>query len=255
MATRQLPAKPLGDAAVEPVRGKGPTKGKTAPAAPRRGKRKLKPRGDAKAKRAAETPPPIEAGGWPELGDQRSARSARPSDRYLRLHIRLEDGQVAIVGSHVVDGPLAQTSTLEGNYAYEVTDGTRLLHAGSIPDLGVFRSFAHPNGTLEQRRHHTYELPVQDFHARVPIDALDKATLSKINVVLYRVKERPALRAPLAPPLSAAVLGVQRDRELREVARVVGLPSWVLGSGRTAAPPAGGRAPATRGTTKRKVKR
>ena len=255
MATRQLPAKPVGDTPVEPARGKGPIKGKKAPTAPRRGKRKLKPRVDAKAKRAAKTPPPVEAGGWPELGDQRSARAARSSEGYLRLHIRFEDGQVAIVGSHVVDGPLAQTSILEGSYAYEVIDGTRLLHAGSIPDLGVFRSFAHPNGTLEQRRHHTYEMPVQDFHARVPIDALDKATLSKINVVLYRVKERPALRAPLAPPLSAAALGVQRDRELREVARLVGLPSWVLGSGRTAAPPAGGRIPVPRGTTKRKVKR
>jgi hypothetical protein len=253
MARKQLPAKPVGDAAVEPLRTKGLTKGKTAPAIRRGERRKVKPRVDAKTKRAAEIPPPVEAGGWPELGDQRSVRSARSSQRYVRLQIRLEDGQLAIVGSHIVDGPLAQSSAFEGNYAYEVTDGTRLVHAGSIPDFGVFRGFAHPNGTREQRRHHTYQPPVNDFHARVPLNALNKNTLPKINVVLYRVKEHPPLRAPLALALAeTATIGVQRDRELREVARVVGVPSWVLESGRTAVPPAGDRARTSRGARKRK---
>src|SRR5687768_17907606 len=47
---------------------------------------------------------------------------------------------------------------------YEVTEGDRLLHAGSIPDLGVVRSFAYADGTLEQQTHHTYELPTYEFN-------------------------------------------------------------------------------------------
>jgi hypothetical protein len=93
------------------------------------------------------------------------------------------------------------------------------------------RSFAYPNGTLEQQRHHTYQLSTYEFNARVPADALKRAALPKIAVVLYRVKERPPARAALGQPLAAAPLGVQRAREMREVGRVVGLPASVLSSG------------------------
>jgi hypothetical protein len=256
VARRQLPTKPSGDAAVEAIRGKGPTKGKTPPRVTQAKGRKAKPRVDAKTKRAALAPAPVEAGGWPELGDQQAARrGGKAAERYLRLHVRIDDGQAAIVGSHVVEGPLAQTPTFEGGYAYEVTTGERLLHAGSIPDFGVFRSFAHPNGTLEQRRHHSYELPVHEFHARVPMSELDRSTLPKVAVVLYRVKEHPAPRAALGQAMSAAPLAVQKERELREVARVEGLPSWVLGAGRAAPAPSAARAPASTGYKRRTRKK
>jgi hypothetical protein len=234
MATRQMPVKPSGDTVVKPLRGTGPVKGTTAPRIRAAKGRKLKPRVDAKTARAARTaPPPIEAGGWPELGEQRQARraAARKGERYVRLQIRVENGQMSVVDSHVVDGPLAQTATFEGRYAYEVSASGRLLHAGSIPDVSVVRGFAHPNGTLEQRRHHTYELASYDFHARVPAGALDRSILPRIAVVLYRVKEHPPTRAPIARALSPDPLGVQLERELREVGRVVGLPAWVLESG------------------------
>jgi hypothetical protein len=234
MATRQLPVKPSSDTEVEPLRGKGPVKGTTAPRAKASKGRKLKPRVDAKAARAGKTAaPPVQAGGWPELGEQRQARraAAKADERYVRLQIRVENGQMSVVDSHVVDGPLAQTATFEGRYAYEVSASGRLLHAGSVPDLGVVRGFAHPNGTLEQRDHHAYELASYDFHARVPAAALDRSVLPRIAVILYRVKEHPPSRAPIAHALSADTLGVQFERELREVGRVVGLPAWILESG------------------------
>lgn len=233
MATRNQRVKPSVDTAVEPARGKGPVKGKTPPRLKALKGRKVKPRVAAKKERARSAAPAVEAGGWPEHGEQQSTRRAAPrtSEGYLRLQVHMENGQMSIVDSHRVDGPLAQTPLFEGRYAYEVSDSGRLLHAGSIPDLGTIRGFAHPNGTLEQRAHHTYELASYDFHARVPLSALTRSALPKVAVVLYRVKEHPPSRAPLARAVSAEPLGDQRERELREVGRVVGLPAWILESG------------------------
>jgi hypothetical protein len=227
MMARQLPTKPSGDTAVTLRRGKGPTKSKVAPTAKRIKGRKLKPSAEATSRRSARSA--SESGAPPDLGDQQRARTRDSSaDAYIRLRVRVEDGEFSIVDSHRIEGPLTQTSVLEGDYAYEVTDGERLLHAGSIPDLGVFRSFSHPNGTLEQRRHHTYELSSYDFNVRVPATSLRRAALSNIAVVLYRVKQRPPARSPMPQLLPAAPLEAQRTRELREVGRVVGLPRSVL---------------------------
>ena len=186
-------------------------------------------------------------GGAPDLPEQQSARRAKTPAGYVRLRVRVEDGELAIVDSHMVEGPLAQTAAFEGGHAYEVTEGDRLLHAGSIPDLGVVRSFAHPTGTLEQQGHHTYERSTYEFNARVPIEALTRAALPKIAVVLYRVKERPPARAALAQPLSAP-LDTARAREVREVGRVEGLPASVLGSKPTT--PSGRRATPRRAKTR-----
>jgi hypothetical protein len=254
MATRQLPTKPQGDSVVEPARRKGPAKGeRAAPVKGTKGARRKPPVGSSaereatRGKRGGRAAPP--AG-----GDQEPARArGKPSQRYVRLRVRVEDGDLSIVDSRTIDGPLAQPATFEGGYAYEVTDGDRLLHAGAIPDLGVVRSFAHPDGTLEQRRHHTYALSTYEFNARVPADALRRGSLAKTAVVLYRVKERPPPRAAIERPLSAAPLGEQRARELREIGRVVGLPASVLGGG-TSRPPARPRARKAR-SPKRAVKK
>lgn len=253
MATKVLPTKPKRDASAEPPRGKGPTKGKRAPAGkPLRGRMVLKPSVKAAAKKAAgkmSTRKRVRGRDPQELPDQEPVRrKGKSAEQYVRLRVRVEDSELSIVGSHLVDGPLAQTAAFQGGYAYEVTEGNHLLHAGSIPDLGVVRSFADPGGTLEQQRHHTYELSTYDFHARVPAQALRRAALPKIAVVLYRVTERAAARAMPPQALSAAPLGVQRARELREMGRVVGIPASVLPS---ALAKRAGRATTKRATAKR----
>ncbi len=255
MATRSLPTKPDRDATVEPLRGKGPTKGKRPPAAKSmRGKMVLKPSVKASAKQAARKAPAGKRG-QQELPDQQRARTrGRSAEQYVRLRVQVEDGELSIIDGRLVDGPLAQTTAFQGSHAYEVTDGDRLLHAGSIPDLGVFRSFAHPKGTLEQHRHHSYELSTYEFAARVPAEALRGAAASKIAVVLYRVKEREPAAAMPVPTLAAAPLGIQRARELREVGRVVGLPASVLPSAlsRKVVRAKGKRATAKKPTAKRR---
>lgn len=248
------PTKPHGDAPVEPTRRKGPTKGAHALALKRiKGRRMLKPPVEAAVKRTTRKKAAIKAGGPPGLGDQEPARK-RPKapEGYVRIRVRVDNGVFSIVDSRPVEGPLAQTTVFEGGYAYEVTDGDRLLHAGSIPDVGIMRSFAHPSGTLEQQRHHTYPLSTYEFNVRVPTDALKRAALSKVSVVLYRVKERPPARAVLRQPFTAEPLGLQRAREMREVGRIVGLPASVLSP---AAPTRGPRPRAHRRAKKRSPKK
>jgi hypothetical protein len=224
MPEKSLPTKPDENAAVVPPKGKGPSKG--ARPQPRRaikGKMVLKPATTAAVKTSLARKATTRQQSQTRPDQEPARRRSRSHEQYVRLRLRVEDGEMSIVDSHLVDGPLIQSSTLHGAYAYEIKHESRLLHAGSIPDLGVVRSFAHPDGTPEQRGHHSYELSSYEFDARVPAEQLTRQTLANIAVVLYRVKDR----APIHP-MSTAPLGVQFERELREVARVVGIPSSVL---------------------------
>jgi hypothetical protein len=158
-------------------------------------------------------------------GDQAGLKRTAPgAEGYVRLRVRVgEDGGTSIVDTHFVEGPLVQPSTIHGNFAYEVTEGEKRLHLDSIPDLGVFRSFVNPHGPLEERQHHMYELKTYEFDVRVPARELAAAALPKVAITLYRLKEaRPAMPAGIQP------LHVQYQRELREVAKLEGVPASVL---------------------------
>jgi hypothetical protein len=264
MADKPLPSKPESDMPVVPSRARGSVKGEAAasqrsgrarlklkPAAdeqvkPPHSKRPVKPEGRELRPRSMgrENVKPTESstgttkqpsrgrGGRDELPDQVAARRRRGlgggngSGRYVRFRVRVEDGEMSIVDSHLVDSALLMPPTIHGEYAYEVTDGTRLLHADTIPDLGVVRAFSDPNGTREQRGHHTYRESTYEFDVRVPAEELTPAGLPKIAVVLYRAKER----APTRTLTTAAPLGAQFERELREVTRVSGIPRHTLPS-------------------------
>jgi hypothetical protein len=266
MADKKKPSKPRAGMPPGPSRSKGSLKGEAADLRPRtRGPEKLKPpakgtervdppkrRGpvkkvgpgpqprvtsgkkakptDTKASAAAARKASRRRVAQDELPDQVPGRRRRapgePWGQYVRFRMRVEDGTMSIVDSHLVDSALMMPPTLYGEYAYEVTDGSTVLHADSIPDLGVVRSFADPNGTREQLRHHTYRESTYEFDVRAPADRLATAALSKISVVLYRVKERAPTRAlsTLEP------LGSQFERELREVTRISRIPAAALPS-------------------------
>jgi hypothetical protein len=162
--------------------------------------------------RAAKTAPP-----------QEPKKPGKQPNKYVRLHVRVESGQMSVIDSHEVAGPLAEATALTGGHAYEVTlDGER-LHAGSLPDLNVVRSFPNPGGPPEEQLHHTYELSTYEFNVRVPSAALTPSALPKLEIALYRVKEPVTRVSPAATSLAAA-----HDRELREVARMKGVPAAVL---------------------------
>jgi hypothetical protein len=145
------------------------------------------------------------------------------AEGYVRFRMRVDNGRMSIVGSHYVDSTLMTTPALGGNFAYEVSDGKKRLHVDSIPDLGVTRSFALPNGPLELRRHHITRLSTYEFDVRVPAPTLRRASLQNIQITLYRVEKQPPKTV-----LGAAPLHTQFERELREVASVQGIPPAAL---------------------------
>ena len=174
--------------------------------------------------------PPRKGAAIVEYGDQRPKRaagneaSARP-EQYVRLRVRVRDGQLSVIDSHLVDGPLRQPTVFSGANAYELTLDDRLLHAGDLPDLGVQRSFVNPDrkAPREQRGHHFTERSVFEFMARVPAEALTPDTIGRITLRLHRVKEEARTDRPPDQPLAR-----QFERAIRPLAELVGLPESVL---------------------------
>jgi hypothetical protein len=159
--------------------------------------------------------------------DQQASRdgveqSATP-EQYIRMRIRFDNGRLAVIDSHLVDGPLALPTSFPGTHAYEVSLDDRLLHAGALPDLGVQRSFVNPRGPREQHGHHFAEREIFEFMARVPAHEVTSDTIKRIAVRLHRVKGEAR-----AERMSGASLRTLLEREMRPVAELVGLPDSVL---------------------------
>ncbi|HEY6802637.1 MAG TPA: hypothetical protein VI306_03560 [Pyrinomonadaceae bacterium] len=149
--------------------------------------------------------------------------SVAQGEQYIRMRIRVNNGRLSVIDSHLIDGPLRQGAGFPGTNAYEVTLGERLLHAGALPDLGVQRSFPNPEGARQQRGHYITERDIYEFMARVPASEVTSDTIRKIVVRLLRVKEEASLNR-----LDQAPLGTQLEREIRPIAELVGLPDSVL---------------------------
>jgi hypothetical protein len=161
-------------------------------------------------------------------GDQipqkrRGPRRRSVGEQYIRLRVRVRGDRLSVIDSHLVDGPLGQTTGFTGTNAYEVSMDDRLLHAGSLPDLGIQRSFVNPNGPADQRGHHFADRSSYEFMARVPAHEVTPETIERIAIRLHRVKEEAR-----TDRLGVAPLTEQFARQVRPVAEVVGLPASVL---------------------------
>jgi hypothetical protein len=146
-----------------------------------------------------------------------------PGEQYIRLRVRVRGDRLAILDSHLVDGPLGQAQGFSTANAYEVTLGDRLLHAGALPDLGAQRSFVNPDGPPDQHDHHVTDRPIFEFTARVPAHEVTPETISRIALRLHRIKDEAR-----TDRLGAEPLGAQFPREVRPMAELVGLPATVL---------------------------
>jgi len=223
MPRDSLPMKPPADVPAAVTKAAGRSKGKTA-LAPHavRGRMRLKPK---VAKRRMAVKREVRRRDEP-LPDQSGLnRSQATADGYVRLRVRMDHGNMSILDSRMVDSTLVQPAAIHGNFAYEVTEGAQRLHFDSIPDLGVIRGFVNPDGPLEERQHHTYEQPVYEFDVRVPAKPLAAAALPQVAIALYRVKEpRPQMMLTERP------VAMEYERELREIARLEGIPPRALPS-------------------------
>jgi hypothetical protein len=171
-------------------------------------------------------PPPDYSGRAKNLPDQEAVHGqhvGRPGEQYVRLRIQVRGDRLTVIDSHLVEGPLSQSTTFHGANAYDVTYQDRLLHAGTVPDLGLQRSFPNPEGPAGQRGHHLASRDVAEFAARVPAHEVTAETVGGIRVRLHRVDE-----ATSAPRLGAAPLAVQFEGRMRPIAEVTGLPDSAL---------------------------
>ncbi len=226
-----LPAKDVADAAAPSVAAsrtstqRGRVKSESAPATRSTGRRgRLKEEfvrrpAQRAGKRGAEMPemePPRRRRGAAVAPDTESG--------YLVLRVRLTGERLRVIDSRLMPGPLVADQALAGSHAYEVTVGGRLVHTGSLPDLGVQRSFANPEATEGvETGHHLAERRTVDFTVRVPAGQVTAETQADVDVVLLRVKNEVRIDRLDDEPVSARF-----ERDLRPVARLSGLPDDAL---------------------------
>jgi hypothetical protein len=148
------------------------------------------------------------------------AESAQQPEGYVRLRLRVTDGEMAVVGAKAVEGPLVEPK-LQGALAYEMTVGQKRVAAGGIPDVGERRSFPDPQGKGEMSGHHVEKLKTYEVNVRVPKERVSAADLQRLEIALYRMKEElPEARVDRLP---AGPIGAQFGRQLREVGRMKGI--------------------------------
>lgn len=215
---RRRPSKPDTEAGGTGLRYEGPAKSDEAPTADTD-----RVKGEF-VKSDVRRPRPVKGTlDLPQMQGSRHMEKSMAPEQYVRLRIRVRDGRMSVIDSHLVDGPLGQIGSFSGTNAYEVTLGDRLLHAGSLPDLGIQRSFVDPDGPEAQRAHHYTERRVLEFSARVPAHEVTPETIGDIAVRLHRVKGQAR-----SDRLSDLQLSAQFEREMRPIAEIRGLPASAL---------------------------
>lgn len=120
-------------------------------------------------------------------------------DGYVRVQIRVEKGQLSVIDIKQVPGPLAIPSAVIRGYTYEVLLDEQQIALGSVPDVGVRRSFANSDVRGPEGKHHFTALPTFEFFARIPKGHVSTANLPKINIVLHNVQEAPDRLTTLTP--------------------------------------------------------
>jgi hypothetical protein len=184
---------------------------------PSKGKaNRMKPVPKKQPKRSSpRTPLPEQAEG--KAASRRGA-AAGEGEGYVRLRVRVEDGEMTVQGIKSVKGPLIPHRELHGDLAYEVTVGGKRVASGPIPDAGVTRSFPHPAPAPGQEGHHIGPAPMHEFVARVPREAISLKSLPRLGITLFRIKEGPLPKAEGPEPLARHFA-----KELREVGSLRGI--------------------------------
>jgi hypothetical protein len=155
----------------------------------------------------------------PEQLDPKPGRRGSTQELgYVRLHVHVENGEMSVQDITAVEGPLIEHTPLQGDLAYEVLIGGKRVASGSIPDVGVMRSFPHPDAAQGQEGHYITPATSFDFLVRIPKEAVSENNLRRMQIPLYRIKE-----APLPQTEGPESLGERFEKELREVGRIRGV--------------------------------
>ena len=148
---------------------------------------------------------------------------AGPEAMSVRLRLRITRGQVSVVAVHAVPGVLPPPERLDYGLAYEIRNGNRRVAVGSVPDVGMRRSFPDPQGRAGMQGHHLQELETIEVNLRLPQREFSAASLSKLNVQLFRMKGQPPAGA-----ITSVALAEQFKDQLRAVAELRGIDTTQL---------------------------
>jgi hypothetical protein len=139
---------------------------------------------------------------------------------YLRLQLRVDDGDLSLVSVNRVAGPLGPPEPVHGGLAYEVSLGRQHLGAGDVPDPGVRRGFAPPDAP--ERGHSVVNVPSFEFTARIPADRVSTVNLPDLQVAVYRLDSGQVIHPTTERPLRehvgqlaeevATLRGIHTDR-------------------------------------------
>ena len=141
----------------------------------------------------------------------------------VRLRLRITHGQVSVVAVHAVPGLMPAPERLDYGLAYEIRNGNRRVALGSVPDVGMRRSYPDPQGRAGMQGHHLQELETIEVNLRLPQREFSAASLSKLNVQLFRMKGQPPAAA-----ITPVALAEQFKDHLRPVAELRGIDTAKL---------------------------
>jgi hypothetical protein len=153
-----------------------------------------------------------------QLEPRPTRRGAAGEPGYVRIRVRVENGELSVQDLRHVEGPLVAHEELHGDLAYEVTLGGKRVTSGAIPDVPVMRSFPPTEPAPGQEGHHFAPATSFEFLVRVPKEAISEQALPRLGIALYRIKEGPVPRTE-----GPEQLGKRFPKELREVGRVQGI--------------------------------
>lgn len=159
--------------------------------------------------------PPEQVGALPP---QQARATEAGQERYVRMRVRVRGDQMEVVDAWLVDSPLARPERLHPGLVYEVAIGGKQVSFGSIPDVGVRRSFPPEEPSDEIKGHHIEEVPSYEFAVRIPQRALAAESLPGLRISVYRIKGAPPSERALRMPLLE-----QFPQELRPVAELRGI--------------------------------
>jgi hypothetical protein len=194
-----------------PAMGEGETEPRPTDQPPRLMAEKAVPQPGA-AGRGEMAPVPDEGdragAGTADAGNDRPQQVREPTPRaaapgYLRLRLRVDRGEMRLVGVSRVEGPLAPPEPVQGGLAYEVTIGQQQLGAGTVPDPGVQRAFQPLDAP--EKGHFLVEVPSYEFTARVPADMVSIASLPDVHISVYRMDAGQVIQTAPDRPLRQQV--------------------------------------------------
>lgn len=177
----------------------------------------------AKAPTGEQTMSPFNPKAAKELGASQESRQemkAHPDaaeaqisgQGYLRLRMRVAGDRLSVVDVQQVQGPLVQTGSVAGEYAYEVQLDAKPVATEGILDVGVSRSYPRPGSN----EHHITQHSTFEFNVRLPRAEVPDAAVPRLSVTVYRF-------ADASPKMIQGRISAQPGLQARPIAQLQGI--------------------------------